>query len=105
MLKPNLNPPLENNLEVGMEVNGMGMCMLGILTDGVNDIGDVTQIEEPKKKGMDSEGPMELRDGKRDMVGMLVDELPLIPLENGIKGSATPDEAQGPNMVGGWLNN
>jgi hypothetical protein len=39
MLKPNLDPPLEKNLEVGVE--GMGFGMLGIIKDGVDDTTDV----------------------------------------------------------------
>jgi len=39
MLKPNLDPSLEKNLEVGIE--GMGFRMLGIIKDGVDDTTDV----------------------------------------------------------------
>jgi hypothetical protein len=86
---------------VGIEVDGMGVCMLGILTDGVDDTGDVPHMEEPKTKGMDGEGPMELRGGNEDMTGMPLDEFPPIPLEDGLTGSTALDEALGPDMVGG----
>jgi hypothetical protein len=101
MLKPKFAPPLENNLEVGMEVEGMGVCMLGILTDGFDDTDDVPHMEEPKTKGMDGEGPMELRGGNEDMTEMPPDEFPPIPLEDGLMGSTALDEALGPDMVGG----
>jgi hypothetical protein len=48
---------------------------------------------------MDGVGPMELRDGNVDIMGM-----PQVPLVDGIEGSTTLDETLGPDMVGGLLN-
>jgi hypothetical protein len=47
--------------------------------DGKDDTVDVPQIEGPVEKGMDGVGPMELRDGNVDIIGM-----PPVPLEMGL---------------------
>ena len=94
MLKPNLGPPLENNLEVGMEVEGMGVCMLGILMDGEEYMIGVPHIEGLVEKGVDGVGPMVLREGNVYITWML-----LVPLADGLDGLATFDETHGHFMV------
>jgi len=79
----------------------MGVKMLGILTDGVDDRTNIPQMEELKSKGVNSVVPMEIRGGNVDMIGIPPEGFPPIPLNDGIVGSTTLDETPGPNMVGG----
>jgi hypothetical protein len=104
MPKSKLGPPLEKNLEVSIDVEGMGIGTLSILMDGDDDIADVPHSEEPKQKGKDGASPMKLRDGNVDITGMPLGESPLVLLGDGLVGSATLDDTLGPDMVGGWLN-
>jgi len=41
MLKPNLSPPLENNSKVGIDIEGTGVGMIGILKNGYDDTNNV----------------------------------------------------------------
>jgi hypothetical protein len=75
MLKPRLDPPLEEDPDVGIKMDGMGIGMLGRLMDGKEDMTGVPQIEGPIEKGIDGVGPMVLRDGNVDITGM-----PPVPL-------------------------
>jgi hypothetical protein len=79
----------------------MGVGMLGILTDGVDDTIDVLYMDEPKKKCVDGVGPMELRGGNDNTIVMILRELPPIPLGDGLIGSSTLDKTLGPTMIGG----
>jgi hypothetical protein len=79
MPKPRLGPPLKTYSFVGIETDGMGVGMIGILMEGKEDTTNIPQMETLVETGMDSVGPMTLRDDKVDIVGMptvtLVDEL------------------------------
>jgi hypothetical protein len=86
---------------VGIDVEGMGVGMLDILTNGNDDTTGVPQIEELKEKGMDGVGPMELRGGNVDITGIPPREFPPIPLRDGLVGSTTLDDILGLDMVGG----
>jgi len=86
--------PLEKDPGVVIGIEGMGIVTLGILTDGNEDMVRVPQIEGLVEKGIGDVGPMELRDGNVEIMGM-----PPVPLEDGLDGSATLDETLGPDMV------
>jgi hypothetical protein len=75
-------------------IEGMGIVTLGILTDGNEDMVGVPQIKGLVEKGIGDVGPMELRDGNVEIMGM-----PPVPLEDGFDGSTTLDETLGPDMV------
>jgi len=100
MLKPKLTSPLEKNMEVGSDVEGMSIGMLGILMNGKDDTTNIPQIKGPKYNGMDGVGPMEIRGGNVDITGILPKEFPLGPLEGGLIWRATLDETIGLDMVG-----
>jgi len=82
-------------------MDGMGVGILGILTNGKDDTSGIPQIEELIEKGMDNVGAMVLRDGNVDIMGIPPRRFPLVPLDDRIYGSDTLDETLGPNMVGG----
>jgi hypothetical protein len=50
MMKPNFISPLVKNLEVGMEVKGMGVCTLGIIMDGLYDTNGIPTWRNQKQK-------------------------------------------------------
>jgi hypothetical protein len=79
-------PPLEEDPNVGIEMDGMGVEMLGKLMDGNEFMASVPQIKGPIEKGMDGVGSMVLKEGKIDIIG-----IPLVPLEYGLDGSSTLD--------------
>jgi hypothetical protein len=104
MLKPKLAPPLEKNIEVGIDVDGMGIMMLGILTYGEDDTNNIPKIEGPKENGMDGVGPMEIRGGNIDITEILPWVFPAIQIQDGIIVSTTLDVTIVLDMVGGWIN-
>jgi hypothetical protein len=89
---------------VVIEVDVMGVGMLGILTGGEDDMVGVPQIEGPVENGMDDVGPMELRGGNMGIPNMLPRELPPVPLEDGLVRSYKIEETLVLDMVGGALN-
>jgi len=82
-------------------VEGMGIGILYIITYGYDDTIDVPHIEELKEKGMERVGPMELRGGNMDIIGMPLREFPHVPLGDGFVGSATLEKKLGTDLVGG----
>jgi hypothetical protein len=86
-LKPKLSPPLEVDLDVGIDTNEMGVGILGMIMERKDDIVNIPQMEGLDDTGRDGIGPMEIIDGKEDITGM-----PLVALINELYGSTTLDE-------------
>jgi hypothetical protein len=70
MMKPRLGPPLEEDPDVGITTDGMGVGMLGILTKGKEDTIDIPQMETPEEMHEEGVGMMALRDDKVDITGI-----------------------------------
>jgi hypothetical protein len=51
MMKPRLPPPLEEDPDLGIKIDGMGVGMLGILIEGKVDTINIPQIEGPEEMG------------------------------------------------------
>jgi len=49
MLKPRLGPTLEEDPDMGITINGIGVGMLGILTEGKADTTNILHVETPKE--------------------------------------------------------
>jgi hypothetical protein len=75
MLKPRLALPPEEDLNVGIGIDGMGVETLGKLMNGNNDTPGIPRIKGLVENGMDGVVPMELRGGKVEIMG-----IPPIPL-------------------------
>jgi hypothetical protein len=84
---------------VSIEIEWMGVGMIGILTDGNEDTVGVPQIEGLVERGIYGVGPIVLREGNVDITGMT-----LVPLVKGIESLAILDETPSLDMVGGFLN-
>jgi hypothetical protein len=89
-----LEPTPEEDLYVGIGMDGMGIGTLSRLTNGKEDIVSVPWIKGPIEKCIDEVCPMVLREGDVDIIRILP-----VPLVDGLDDSATLDDTLGPNMV------
>jgi hypothetical protein len=72
---------------MGIDTNDMGVGILGMIMERKDDIVNIPQMEGLDDMRRNGICPMEIMDGKEDIVG-----IPLVALINELYGSTTLDE-------------
>jgi hypothetical protein len=70
VLKPRLGPPLEEDIYMVIMTYHMGVGILGIPMEGMEDTTNIPQMETHEEMGKKCVGLMELRDEKVDITRM-----------------------------------